>query len=447
MRRLKKSRLKIQSIKGQIAEVSVESEDQPAGFELLTSLENERVLLEVFSQKLGNASCLVLSDPEDLYRGMPLVSLGTSLKVPVGDSVLGEVIDLSASPTSHTSPTSSIYQKPPPLTVVKRSNEILETGIKAIDFVAPIFAGSKVGLVGGAGVGKTVLLTEILLNVKRPVFSVFAGVGERVREGQELLERLKESKVFSQTTVVLGTMSENAAVRYRVALAAVTIAEYFRDKKERDVLFFLDNMYRFVQAGNEVSAILESAASEEFYQPNLQTEISSLEDRLVSTVDGSITSIQTIYVPADEIADPGVNAVMSFMDTVIVLSRQTAQLGLYPPLDFYLSSSESINKSIIGEDHFNALTEFQKLLEEYKRLSSISSIIGEAELPAQDQVIFRRTKRVINYLTQPFFTTEAQTGRAGVHVALKDTVSDVKRILKGKLDDVPEEKLLYVGKL
>lgn len=445
---------RIKSITGQTAEVYIESEIQPSLYEIFTSPENNETRLEVFFRSQSIASCLVLSNPDQLYRGMKIVASGTSLRIPVGSPVLGRVINLFGQPQDGKPPISApiwvpIYNKTPSLSTIKRLNEPLETGIKAIDFATPITKGSKIGLIGGAGVGKTVLLTEILLNItgRHKGVSVFAGVGERIREGQELYQRLSQLEVFKQTTIVLGQMNENAATRYRVALAATAITEYFRDSEKQDVLFFIDNMYRFIQAGNEVSAILGAMPSEQFYQATLQTEVSSLEDRLVSTENASITSVQTIYVPADELADPGVNTIMSFMDVAIILSRNIAQLGLYPPVDFYQSSSNYIRPQVIGKKHYETLIEFQQLLGQYTRISHIVAIIGESELSSEDQIIFRRTKRVINYLTQPFYITEQQTGKKGLHIPRTETINDIQTILSGKLDEIPEEKLLYIGTL
>lgn len=445
----------IHSVNGQIAEVEIESDDFPALFEILTSPQDPQVFLEVFSQSRTSISCQILSNPDKLYRGMPILGTGSDLKVPVGQAVLGRVIDLFGQAKDNGPPIkmdklASIYSKAPSLNIVKGGFELLQTGIKAIDFLTPIQKGGKVGFIGGAGVGKTILLTELIHNItgqEQNVYSIFAGVGERIREGQELYQRLKETQVLPKTIIMLGQMNENAAVRFRIALAAVSQAEYFRDILKSDVLIFIDNMFRFVQAGAEVATLLGTIPSEQAYQATLQTEITTLEDRLIPTENGSITSFQNVYAPADEITDSGVNAVMSVLDTAIVLSRSIAQRGIYPPIDIAESSSATLTKAFLGELHFKALTQFQKLLASYERLSHIVAIVGEAELSADNRILYNRTKKIINYLTQPFFMTQDQTGRKGVFVSRKTTVKDITIILSGALDSIPAEKFMYIGSL
>lgn len=445
----------IKSVDGQIAQVELISDVKPAILEILTCPDDNGVRLEVFLESGNTLSCLVLSTPTALFRGMPLISTNSDLQIPTDEAVLGRVINIFGEPQDvRTKPLKavkkrSIYAKTPSLSTVEFSLTTMETGIKAIDFTTPFMKGGKIGFIGGAGVGKTILLTELLHNItiRNHGVAVFAGVGERIREGQELYQRLLESKVLPNTVMILGQMNENAAIRFRVALAAITIAEYLRDEKKQDVLFFIDNMFRFVQAGNEVATLLGTLPSEQAYQATLQTEIATLEDRLVSTQQGTITSIQNIYVPSDEISDPGVTAIMSFLDTAVVLSRSAAQLGIYPPIDFYLSSSSSLSRAIIGHEHYEVMTLFQQHLNRYKRLSHIVAIIGESELSPEDQTLFTRTKKVINYLTQPFFTTAEQTGRKGVYVPKATTIKDVKIILSGGIDDIPPEQLLYIGSL
>lgn len=445
---------KIKSVKGQIAEVQIDSPDLPALSEIMTCPENPSVRVEVFFQSEDISSCLVLSDPSMLYRGLLLIGTGSELKVPADKTILGRVVNVfgeaqdGKGPINATAPM-SIFQKTPPLNTVKGKSEILETGIKALDFLTPFLKGGRIGFIGGAGVGKTILMTELIHNitVNHKGISVFAGVGERIREGQELYQRMVDSKVMDKLVMILGQMNENAAIRFRVALSAVAIAEYFRDHEKQDVLFFIDNMFRFVQAGNEVATLLGTIPSEQSYQATLQTEIGSLEDRLVSTDNGSITSIQAVYVPSDEITDAGVNTIMSFLDSSVVLSRSVAQMGIYPPIDINQSTSSTFSKKIIGEEHFQVLTRFQELLERYNKLSHIVAIVGEAELAPNDQVLFERIKKVINYLTQPFFVTESQTGRKGVFVPRVTAVADIKTILSGKADNVPPEKFLYIGSL
>lgn len=446
---------KVKTVSGQVAEVEIISKTSPQLLEILTSPKDQEVKLEVYFHSGTTASCLILSNPNKLYRGMTLVGTGQSLTIPVGGEVLGRVINLFGLPQDGQkkpfNPSSKlpIYGRIPALTNIKITPAILETGIKAIDFAAPVAKGGKVGFIGGAGVGKTILMTELIHNITvgHSGVAVFAGVGERIREGQELYQRLQETKVIVNTAMVLGQMNENAAIRYRVALAAVTIAEYLRDQLKKEVLFFMDNMFRYVQAGSEVAAMLEVLPSEQSYQATLQTEISTLEDRLVATEAGSITSVQNVYVPADDLTDPGVATIMSFLDTAIVLSRAMTELGLYPPIDLAQSSSATLSAQSLGVDHFEVLTKFQQYLGEYNQLSHIVAIIGESELSPKDQIIYSRTKKAINYLTQPLFSTENQTGRQGVYVPKKETIADMKLILYGGLDNVPPEQFLYIGSL
>ncbi len=445
----------IKSVKGQIATIGIESDNFPSHLEILTSPQDPSVILEVFSESKSEIFCLILSSPDRLYRGMKVTGTGTDLKIPVGPAILGRVIDLFGNVKDKNGPiphnqNASIYSKAPPINIVKPSFDLLETGIKAIDFLTPIQKGGKVGFIGGAGVGKTILLTEVIHNItskQKKIYSVFAGVGERIREGQELYQRLKESEVLAKTVIILGQMNENAPIRFRVALAAAAASEYFRDIQKADVLLFIDNMFRFVQAGNEVSTLLGTIPSEQAYQATLQTEISSLEDRLIPTENGSITSFQNVYVPADEISDAGVVAITALLDTAIVLSRPVAQKGIYPPMDHAQSTSATLTKSFLGEEHFRSLIQFQKLLSNYNQLSHIVAIVGEEELSAENRILYNRTKKIINYLTQPFFMTEPQTGRKGVYVPKDVTVKDVTMILSGTLDNIPAEQFMYIGSL
>lgn len=445
---------KVEMVQGQIAQVKIESDNFPETSEILTCPNDLSVKLEVYYQDNNLAYCLILSKPTSLYRNMSIVGTGSELEIPVSDAVLGRVINLFGVPQDGQGPINStskspIYTKAPSLNIARAGSKILETGIKAIDFLTPFLEGGKIGFIGGAGVGKTILMTELIHNitVEHHGVSIFAGVGERIREGQELFQRLKESKVMDSTVMILGQMNENAAIRFRVGLAAASLAEYFRDIQKRDVLFFIDNMFRFVQAGNEVSTLLGTIPSEQAYQATLQSEVSSLEDRLISTDNGSITSIQTVYVPSDELTDAGVNTIMSFLDTAVVLSRSVAQMGIYPPVDIFQSSSSNLSRNLLGNEHYEVFTKFQELLERYNKLSHIVAIVGEAELSSEDQVIFARVKKIINYLTQPFFVTEAQTGRKGAYVPKATTVADIKTILMGKIDEVSDEKLMYIGAL
>ena len=446
---------KIISINGQIAIVEIDDDAYPMLYEILVCPDDPEVILEVFSEVDNKASCQILSNPDKLFRGMRVAGTGSDLKIPVGKAIMGRVIDLFGTPRDNLGPIpkealASIYSKAPSLNIVKTKFQILETGIKALDFLTPIEKGGKVGFIGGAGVGKTILLTELMHNITgntKNVYSVFAGVGERIREGQELHQRLKETGVLPKTILILGQMNESASIRFRVALAGVAQAEYFRDIQKSDVLFFIDNIFRFVQAGAEIATLLGTIPSEQAYQATLQTEISTLEDRLIPTENGTITSFQNVYVPADEVTDAGVMAVTSLLDTAVVLSRSVAQKGIYPPIDLFQSSSSTLSKAFLGEAHFKALTQFQQLLDNYNRLSHIVAIVGEEELSPENRILYNRTRKIINYLTQPFFVTEGQSGRKGVYVTKDTTVKDITMILSGSLDNIPTDKFMYIGSL
>lgn len=444
---------KVRVVRGQVAEVEITSKDRPILHEVLEATTDPSIKLEVYYQTEGTVMCVILADNNGIYRGMEVVGTGQELQVPVGDGLLGRVINLFGEPQDNlgelkTKEHRSIYQRSPVLAEIKGDYELLETGIKAIDFLTPFVKGGKTGFIGGAGVGKTILLTELIHNVtvRHEGVSVFAGVGERIREGQELFQRLKEVKVMDNTVLVLGQMNERAAIRSRVGLAAATLAEHYRDQG-REVLFFIDNMFRFVQAGNEVATLLGTLPSEQAYQATLQSEVSYLEDRLISNEKGSITSVQTVYVPSDDVSDPGVNAVVSFLDTAVVLSRASAQMGLYPPVDIVSSSSTAVSRGLVSEQHKDLLTIFRQLLERYNKLSRIVAIVGETELSGADRLTFNRAKKIINFMTQPFFSTEAQTGRPGVYVDREAMLGDIASILAGAMDNVPAEKLLYIGSL
>lgn len=454
---------KVKTLKGQVAEVEIISESQPVLHEILEDKDDPEVKMEVCYMAEESVMCLILSGSAKIYRGTQLVGTNKELQIPIGDELMGRVINLFGQPQDSrgeikTKKTAPIYHDPSNLLAVGGQHGLLETGIKAIDFLAPFIKGGKIGFIGGAGVGKTILLTELMHNVtsrkddqkdqsgSKKEMSVFAGVGERIREGQELFQRLQTAGVMGDTILILGQMNEGAPVRFRAALAGATIAEYFRDQG-RDVLFFVDNMFRFVQAGNESATLLGLLPSEQAYQATLQSEINYLQDRLISSQEGSITSVQTVYVPSDDITDPGVNAIVSFLDTAVVLSRAASQIGLYPPLDILASNSTAISRNLITARHKNMLMAFRELMEKHEKLSRIVAIVGEGELSVSDRMMFNRTKKIINYLTQPFFTTEIHTGRKGVYIDRETTVNDIADILSGSVDKYPPEKLLYIGAL
>lgn len=458
-----KSKGYIKGIVGQIATVDFLSKDIPEVGSLLSAISETSVKLEVWEINDTLLRCLILSDPSLIYRGMEVELYGRTMRIPVGDGLLGRVIGSYGQVLDEKGPlldplSAEIFPEDHKQSGAGKKigkMEILETGIKAVDFMTPFVRGGKIGFIGGAGVGKTILMTELIHNITKRTpdkggksggVSVFAGVGERIREGHELYQRLTDSGVMDKAVMVLGQMDENAVSRQRAALSAATVAAQFRDEG-KDVLFFLDNMFRFVQAGNEVSSILGNLPSEQGYQATMQSEVSAFEDRLSSDGNASITSVETIYVPADQLSDPGVSVILPFLDGAIFLSRSTAQAGIYPPVDLTISSSSASSRGVLGEEHYDCLIKFRQMLERYNKISQIVAIVGEAELSASDQMLFRRVRKIINYFSQPFYSTEKQTGRPGVYVDRKTAVKDVGAIIKGEADRIPEEKLLFIGEL
>jgi len=447
--------MKLIEIKGQIATVRWGQEKLPQLLEILTSPENPQIKLEVHSfGRQNKIYCLSLSPTELLVREMPIAATGKPLTIPVGKQVLGRIIDLFGQPLDGRGKIEGdsqvpIYGAAPSFGLLKASEEIIETGVKALDFFTPLLKGGKLGLVGGAGVGKTILMSELLHNIneKHRGVSVFAGIGERIREGHELWRELEKAKVLGKIVLLMGQMNENAAVRFRSATAAAAIAEYFRDQERQDVLLFVDNTFRFAQAGSEVAALLGEIPSELGYQATLESEMADFQDRLVTTENGAITSIQTIYVPADEFSDPAVSAAMSYVDSVVILSREVAQRGHYPAIDPIRSSSTTLKKKIVGDQHFEAATEAIEVLNRYQRLTRVAAIVGEAELSSHDRLTYQRAKKLSNYLTQPFFVTEKQSTRLGILVPREKTVRDIKMILSGEFDEVPDERFSYIGSL
>lgn len=447
---------RIRGVRGQIVEIEYETNEHLPDFsEVLTCPQNKRIKLEVydFSDK-NSLFCLSLTPKKWLERDMVVTSTGKPLTIPAGLTVLSRVMNLFGEPQDNNGPIEGaelipIYTSPPKFEDVVTTNEVLETGIKIIDFFTPFKRGGKIGFIGGAGVGKTVLMTELLRNItyKHQGVSVFAGIGERIREGHELRESLAKSGVIDRVALIFGQMNENAIVRFRVAAAASSLAEFFRDQEHKDVLFFCDNVYRFVQAGSEVSSLLGSIPSELGYQPTLATEVANFENRIISTKSGSITSVQTVYVPADELSDAGVGAILPHLDSMVVLSRSLASRGFYPPIDPLISSSSVLNKFVVGDEHYETATKALEILHNYQRLSRIVTIVGEAELSPFDHMVYERGKRIINYMTQPFFTTANQTGKQGAVVPRETTIKDMQTILSGKVDTVPPEQFLSISSL
>lgn len=452
--------IRVLSIRGQIIEVEFVGEE-PTLHDILILKDKPTVRMEVYTSS-GNSRyyCLLLTSGSKLARGSELVNTKAPLHIPVGQGILGRVVDIfgntqdGGAELTHVEP-QSIYNEPPAYEEISTHQEILETGIKIIDFFSPIIKGGKIGLFGGAGVGKTVLLTEIIHNVVQKSsnsqtaqnLSVFAGVGERIREGQELYESLKETGALPYSSLVFGPMGENPAIRFLTSYAGATICEYFRDALKKDVLFFIDNVYRFAQAGNEISLLMNTIPSEDGYQATLDSEMASLHERLVSNKTNAISSIETVYIPNDDILDQGVQSVFPYLDSIATLSRQVYQEGRLPAIDILSSLSSAINPDVAGQEHYDAALAAQALLKKAISLDHIVSLVGESELSADDQLTYRRAKKLKNYMTQSFFVTQTQTGREGKYVPMGQTIADVQAILSGKADEVSEEKLLFIGAL
>ncbi len=447
---------KVVSVKGQIIEVEF-SQDKPHIHDVLIYKEDPTIKMEVYTSASPNSFfCLALTAVTPLHHGSEVINTDQPIKVPVGVEMLGRVVDtlgeaqdgMGAIKTKELRP---IIARDVSFADVHIPNELLETGIKVVDFLTPIVKGGKVGLFGGAGVGKTVIISEIIhnlviLNPERNV-TVFTGVGERTREGEELFETLKESKVMQGVCLIYGSMGENPALRFRTAFTGVTLAEYFRDSLGKDVLFFIDNIFRFAQSGYELSTLINAIPSEGGYQSTLTSEMASFHERLVSTQKNAITTFEAIYVPADDLTDSGVQAIFPYLDSGIILSRAIYQEGRFPAVDLLGSSSSSLNVDIVGEVHYQTALDAQSLLKKALALERIVSLIGESELSADDQVVYKRSKMLKNYMTQNFTVVEAQTEKKGVFVSVKDTVTDVRAILDGKVDMLVPEDMLFIGTL
>jgi len=406
------------------------------------------------AQHIGDDTvrCIAMSSTDGLVRGMDCEDTGTSIQVPVGDEVLGRMFNVLGEPIDGLGPVNAtkhmpIHRPAPTFAQQQTTSEILETGIKVIDLLCPYAKGGKIGLFGGAGVGKTVLMQELIHNIaiEHGGRSVVAGVGERTREGNDMYYEMKESGVLKNTVLTYGQMNESPGARMRVALSALTMAEYFRDEEHQDVLLFIDNIFRFTQAGSEVSALLGRMPSAVGYQPTLATEMGQLQERITSTDKGSITSVQAIYVPADDLTDPAPATTFSHLDARLVLDRSIAALGIYPAVDPLGSSSRMLDPLVIGEDHYQAAREAQQILQRYKELQDIIAILGMEELGEEDKKIVNRARRVRNFLSQPFAVAEQFSGLPGVYVPVQDTVRSFREILDGKYDDLPEAAFLSVG--
>jgi F-type H+-transporting ATPase subunit beta len=413
---------------------------------------SERLVLEV-AQHLGESRVrtVALSSTDGLTRGMDVVDSGAPIMIPVGQNALGRIMNIIGEPVDKQGPLTSdtmypIHRPAPALDEQETSIQVLETGIKVIDLLEPYTKGGKTGLFGGAGVGKTVIIMELIRNIAQEHggTSVFAGVGERTREGNDLWLEMKESGVINKTALVYGQMTEPPGARLRVGLTGLTVAEYFRDAGQ-DVLLFIDNIFRFTQAGSEVSALLGRMPSAVGYQPTLATEMGQLQERITSTKKGSITSVQAIYVPADDITDPAPANAFAHLDATTVLSRQIVELGIYPAVDPLASTSRILDPRILGDEHYNTARGVQRLLQRYKDLQDIIAILGMDELSDEDKLVVARARKIQRFLSQPFFVAEAFTGQPGRYVSVKETIRGFRELLDGKCDDLPEQAFYMVG--
>ena len=445
---------KIREIIGAIVDIEFPSDGLPAIYNAIKIDEEDIHLTLEVMQHLGNdfVRCVALSSTDGLRRGMTAVDTGAPVSVPVGKETLGRMFNvigepIDGKPQCDYKQTSPIHKEAPPFAELSPSTEILETGIKVVDFLVPYTKGGKVGLFGGAGVGKTVLIQELISNIAQEHggYSVFAGVGERSREGNDLYGEMSESGVISKTALVFGQMNEPPGARLRVALTGLTMAEHFRDQDHQDVLLFIDNIFRFTQAGSEVSALLGRMPSAVGYQPTLATEMGQLQERITSTKDGSITSVQAIYVPADDLTDPAPATTFNHLDARTVLNRAISEMGIYPAVDPLDSSSRSLDPKIVGQEHYQVARDVQRILQQYKELQDIIPILGMDELSEEQKITVGRARRIQRFLSQPFHVAEQFTGTPGVYVPLAKTVQDFKAIVAGEYDHLPEQAFLMVG--
>lgn len=444
-------------INGTIVDAQFDHESVPKISNLLyvNLPEGKQAALEVVRQ-LGDGivRCMALEPLTNISRGCSVLDTNGPIKVPVGDAVLGRIMDVLGKPIDGGGPILaqehwSINREMPAFALQKLDNEILETGIKVIDLMCPYLRGSKIGLFGGAGVGKTVLVIELIRNIAKEHggVSIFTGIGERSREGNELWLDMKSSGVLSKTALVFGQMGDMPGARLRVGLSGLTQAEYFRDVQKKQVLFFVDNIFRLVQAGSEVSALLERMPSAVGYQPTLATEMGAFQERITNTINGGITSIQAVYVPADDITDPAPTTTFAHLDASTVLSRKLVELGIYPAIDPLQSNSTALNPEVVGETHYQVAQKVQNILHRYRELQDIIAILGVEELADDDKIIVERAKRLQKFLTQPMFTAEQFTGMAGRYVPLAQTILDFSKILKGDCDHLPEQAFYMAGSL
>lgn len=447
---------KIIQVLGPVVDVEFENQELPAIRDALEVQNGDKKCVMEVAQHIGNhvVRCIMLAASEGLHRDMEVTAEGSGIKVPVGEktlgrlfNVLGETID-DGEPIKD-APKMVIHREPPTFEEQNPAVEILETGIKVIDLLAPYAKGGKIGLFGGAGVGKTVLIQELISNIatEHGGYSIFTGVGERSREGNDLWTEMGESGVLAKTALVFGQMNEPPGARMRVAETGLTMAEYFRDEKKQDVLLFIDNIFRFTQAGSEVSALLGRVPSAVGYQPTLQTEMGALQERITSTKNGSITSVQAVYVPADDLTDPAPATTFAHLDATTVLSRAIVEQGIYPAVDPLESTSRILDPRIVGDEHYQVARGVQEILQRYKELQDIIAILGMDELSEEEKILVARARKVQRFLSQPFFVAEQFTGTTGRYVPLGETIQGFKEILEGKYDEIPEGMFLNAGNI
>ncbi|WP_425446167.1 F0F1 ATP synthase subunit beta [Dethiothermospora halolimnae] len=445
---------KIVQIIGPVVDIRFSEENLPELLNAITIEDKKKKVVVEVAQHIGDDTvrCIAMDSTDGFVRGMEAIDTGAPISVPVGEktlgrmfNVLGDAIDGKKDPKTKVK--SPIHREAPAFEEQQTATEIFETGIKVVDLIAPYAKGGKVGLFGGAGVGKTVLIQELINNIatEHGGLSVFAGVGERTREGNDLYYEMEESGVLEKTSLVFGQMNEPPGARMRVALTGLTMAEHFRDREGQDVLLFIDNIFRFTQAGSEVSALLGRMPSAVGYQPTLATEMGELQERITSTRKGSITSVQAVYVPADDLTDPAPATTFAHLDSTTVLSRQISELGIYPAVDPLDSTSRILDPAIVGEEHYNVARRVQEVLQKYKELQDIIAILGMDELSEEDKLTVSRARKIQRFLSQPFTVAEQFTGMPGKYVPIKETVKGFKEILDGKHDDLPESAFLFAG--
>ena len=444
----------VSQVMGPVVDVCFEEGCLPSIYNALTMKIGERTLTVEVAQHIGDniVRCIAMSSTDGLKRGTPVTDTKKTISVPVGRSTLGRIFNVLGDtvdnkPFDNDVERWNIHRSAPSYSELSTSTEVLETGIKVIDLICPYSKGGKIGLFGGAGVGKTVLIMELINNIAKQHggLSVFTGVGERTREGNDLYNEMKDSGVLSNTTLVYGQMNEPPGARMRVALSGLTMAEYFRDEENQDVLLFIDNIFRFTQAGSEVSALLGRMPSAVGYQPTLATEMGYLQERITSTKKGSITSIQAVYVPADDLTDPAPATTFAHLDATTVLSRSIASQGIYPAVDPLESTSRILSPEILGEEHYFVAREVQRILQRYKELMDIIAIMGMDELTDEDKLLVQRARKIQRFLSQPFDVSEKFTGIKGCYVPLAETIRGFKEIIEGKHDALPESAFLFVG--